>query len=125
MKKNIILTILFVVQFAQSQTPIDSVQKIWTLEACIDYALDNNISVKQAELSKNITEASYLAQPKWQRLPEFHEREFNRPHYKRFRFPTDQFHQPGSELPANPFPREPDQQSDKTGKAANRSIYAI
>ena len=68
MKKNIILTILFVVQFAQSQTPIDSVQKIWTLEACIDYALDNNISVKQAELSKNITEVNYLA-TKSLRLP--------------------------------------------------------
>tara|TARA_R110000868_G_scaffold242676_3_gene498220 strand:- start:3431 stop:4753 length:1323 start_codon:yes stop_codon:yes gene_type:complete len=68
MKKYIILTILFVVQFAQSQTPIDSVQKIWTLEACIDYALDNNISVKQAELSKNITEVNYLA-TKSLRLP--------------------------------------------------------
>ncbi|MBC8768380.1 TolC family protein [Arenibacter sp. BSSL-BM3] len=68
MKKNIILAIIFVVQFAQGQVPIDSEQKIWTLEECIFYALENNITVKQAQLSKNRTEANYLA-TKSSRLP--------------------------------------------------------
>lgn len=68
MKKYILLAIIFIVQFAQGQTPIDSVQKIWTLEECITYAIDNNITVKQAELSAKRTEATYLA-TKSLRLP--------------------------------------------------------
>ena len=33
---------------------------IWSLEDCLKYAMDNNISVKQAELSKRISKNSYL-----------------------------------------------------------------
>lgn len=68
MKKYIIITIIFIVHIAQGQVPIDPEQKIWTLEECISFALENNITVKQAELSKNRTEANYFA-TKSSRLP--------------------------------------------------------
>ena len=68
MKKYIILASIFLVHFVQAQQSIDSDKKIWTLEECIAYAIENNISVKQAQLSKNRTEANYLA-TKSLRLP--------------------------------------------------------
>ncbi len=34
-------------------------QQIWTLEDCINYAIDNNITVKRQELSAEITEENY------------------------------------------------------------------
>ncbi len=68
MKKFIILASIFLVHFVQGQQSIDLDQKTWTLEECIAYAIENNISVKQAQLSKNRTEANYLA-TKSLRLP--------------------------------------------------------
>ncbi len=35
-------------------------QKTWTLKECIDYALKNNISVKQASLSTQLAKSNYL-----------------------------------------------------------------
>ena len=68
MKKYIILASILFVHFIQAQQPTDSDKKTWTLEECIAYAIENNISVKQAQLSKNRTEANFLA-TKSLRLP--------------------------------------------------------
>ncbi len=68
MKKYIILAIVFLVQFVQGQQPNEPDQKIWTLDECISHALENNITVKQAELVKNNTEVNYRA-TKSTRLP--------------------------------------------------------
>lgn len=68
MKKYIILASILFVHFIQAQQSTDSDKKTWTLEECIAYAIENNISVKQAQLSKNRTEANFLA-TKSLRLP--------------------------------------------------------
>lgn len=39
--------------------PNASAQKIWTLQECIAYALDNNITIKQSELSTKISDINY------------------------------------------------------------------
>ena len=39
-----IITVLFIGLLSQAQT------KKWTLEECVDYAIKNNISIKQSEL---------------------------------------------------------------------------
>ena len=44
------------------------VQQSWTLQQCIEYALKNNIRVKQQELNTEISKANYL-QSKAQVLP--------------------------------------------------------
>lgn len=46
--KLILVTLLFV--FGASHLGVAQSQKGWTLDECIDYALDNNISVKQSKL---------------------------------------------------------------------------
>ncbi len=43
-------------------------QKKWTLQECIQYALDNNIQVKRQELQTEITQSTYN-QSKMERLP--------------------------------------------------------
>jgi len=59
-----ILSILaFLFSFASLQA-----QQVWSLEDCIDYALKNNITLKQAELNIGIKE-SQLLQSKLQVLP--------------------------------------------------------
>nr|WP_315253970.1 TolC family protein [uncultured Flavobacterium sp.] len=66
MKKIIIvMLLLFHVGFitAQEEKP-----KIWSLEDCISYAIKNNITVKQAQLTENSTEINYK-QSKYERLP--------------------------------------------------------
>ncbi len=68
MKKFIILAFAFLVCSVHGQEPTDVTQKIWTLEECISYALENNIIVKQAELQKNSSEVNYMAE-KSSRLP--------------------------------------------------------
>lgn len=47
-----IVTILVFVFF----TTINAQDKKWTLQECVNYALDNNISIKQQELSKDLIE---------------------------------------------------------------------
>lgn len=42
--------------------------KVWTLKECVDYALENNISVKQSELDKNMTTQDVVA-AKWNFFP--------------------------------------------------------
>jgi outer membrane protein len=42
--------------------------KVWTLKECVDYALENNISVKQSELNKGIATQDVVA-AKWNFFP--------------------------------------------------------
>ncbi len=42
--------------------------KVWTLQECVNYALENNISVKQTELDKNIA-AEDVKAAKWNFAP--------------------------------------------------------
>lgn len=55
MKKSIIIALLLLGVFAQAQN------KKWTLKECVEYALENNISIKQSELNLEVTEAEKLA----------------------------------------------------------------
>ena len=47
MKKTLGLILAFIIT---TQTECFT-QKVWTLQQCIDYALENNIGVKQTELN--------------------------------------------------------------------------
>ena len=47
MKKNNCFSLLFVLLFGLS---MQAQSKKWTLEECVKYAIDNNISIKQTEL---------------------------------------------------------------------------
>jgi len=47
MKKNSLFIFVFILQFSLS---IQAQTKKWTLEECVRYAIDNNISIKQSEL---------------------------------------------------------------------------
>ncbi len=55
MKKSIIIIIVLFGVLVQAQN------KKWTLKECVEYALENNISIKQSELDIEITEAEKLA----------------------------------------------------------------
>ena len=68
MRKTILLILTLIVQFAQAQQSASANDKIWFLEDCISYALENNITVKQAVLEKNSTLQNYKA-AKSSRLP--------------------------------------------------------
>lgn len=69
MKVFLTLASLLFVGFAFAQTPeADGAKKVWSLEDCIAYALENNITVKDATLSKNIAEVEY-SKAKSARLP--------------------------------------------------------
>lgn len=50
--QSILLIILAVISSFSQQS-----NKVWTLEECVDYAVQNNISVKQTELSSELLEA--------------------------------------------------------------------
>ncbi|MGJ8744816.1 TolC family protein [Polaribacter sp.] len=64
----LILSVLFV-QFSFAQeVATNSASKVWSLQDCIDYALENNITVKDAMLTKNIAEIDYN-KAKSSRLP--------------------------------------------------------
>ncbi len=54
MKKSIFIVLLFIGVYAQAQ-------KKWTLKECVEYALLNNISIKQSELNLEATDAERLA----------------------------------------------------------------
>lgn len=57
MKLYIILASLIFVQFSFAQdTPANPSPEIWSLQDCITYALENNISVKDATLNKDLAE---------------------------------------------------------------------
>lgn len=69
MKLYLIIASLVVAQvtFAQDVST-NPVTKVWSLEDCITYALDNNITVKDAALNKSIAEIDYN-KAKSSRLP--------------------------------------------------------
>ena len=54
MKKSIIIAVLLFVLIAQAQN------KKWTLKECVEYALENNISVKQSELDIELADIEKL-----------------------------------------------------------------
>ncbi len=58
MKLLLTLASLLFVQFAFAQVA-DASQKVWSLQDCIAYALENNITVKDATLNKKIAEVDY------------------------------------------------------------------
>lgn len=69
MKLYLILASLFFVQFTFAQdATIATTPKVWSLEDCISYALENNITVKDAALNKDIAEIDY-SKAKSSRLP--------------------------------------------------------
>ena len=54
MKKSIIVILLLFVALGQAQ------DKKWTLKECVQYALENNISIKQSELDVELSEVEKL-----------------------------------------------------------------
>lgn len=60
-RKLILLCLLLSALFVQAQ-------KVWTLQQCVDYALDNNIELKQQELNVSY-QKNELEQRKYDRLP--------------------------------------------------------
>ena len=53
MKKSIIILLLFI-------GVLGNAQKKWTLRECVEYALENNISIKQSELDLEATDIERL-----------------------------------------------------------------
>jgi outer membrane protein len=53
MRKALFIIIFFSIFTAKAQ-------EIWDLKKCIDFALENNLQIKQGQLNKNISEANYL-----------------------------------------------------------------
>lgn len=68
MKLYLIIASFLFVQFSFAQEITDATLKIWSFENLIDYALENNITVKGATLNKNSAEVDYGA-AKSSRLP--------------------------------------------------------
>lgn len=69
MKLYLLLTSLFLVQFSFAQEVSNNpTSKIWSLEDCINYAVVNNITVKDAVLNTSIAEVDY-SKSKSARLP--------------------------------------------------------
>ncbi|WP_339702735.1 TolC family protein [uncultured Marixanthomonas sp.] len=69
MKLYVIIASLLSMQISFAQEISDKgTTKIWTLQESIDYALANNITVKDAALDKNLAEVDY-SKAKSSRLP--------------------------------------------------------
>ncbi|MBT8317838.1 MAG: TolC family protein [Lutibacter sp.] len=69
MKLYLVILSLLIVQFSAAQEVSKNIKpKIWSLDECIAYAIDNNITVKEATLNKNIAEVDYN-KSKSSRLP--------------------------------------------------------
>jgi len=69
MKQLLIIVSLLFAEFNFAQeTQTNATIKIWSLQDCITYALENNITVKDAILDKNIAEIDYN-KSKSSRLP--------------------------------------------------------
>ncbi len=56
MKTKLIFTLLFCAVVSMYAQDSDSVVKKWTLQECVDYAVENNISVKQSEYDIDLAE---------------------------------------------------------------------
>jgi outer membrane protein len=63
MRKSIVVTFILLVFISTANS-----QETWTLERCIEYALTNNIQVKQQELNVKVSEVNLL-QSKMDALP--------------------------------------------------------
>ncbi len=59
MKLYLIIASFFITQFAFAQETTNNDIKIWSLEDCIAYALENNITIQDAALNKSIAEVDY------------------------------------------------------------------
>ncbi|QNK77730.1 TolC family protein [Winogradskyella undariae] len=69
MKSYILILVLLLAKLSFAQeTPETFVKKVWSLEDCISYAIENNITVKEANLNKELAEVDYNA-TKSSRLP--------------------------------------------------------
>ncbi|MBT9189238.1 TolC family protein [Zobellia russellii] len=72
MKLYIILASFLFAQISYGQVvPERTSEKIWSLEDCITYAIENNITVKDATLNKNSSEVDYY-KAKSARLPDLY-----------------------------------------------------
>lgn len=54
MKQTLIIILTFIITVQTCFT-----QKVWTLRQCIDYALENNIEIKQTELNGQLIENNH------------------------------------------------------------------
>ena len=59
MKLYLIIASLLITQFAYAQDSTNNSRKVWSLADFISYALENNITVKDASLNTNIAEVDY------------------------------------------------------------------
>lgn len=62
------ISIIFLVFFVMSSSFRSNAQNVWSLQECIDYALENNIQIKQQELNAKYYEIQ-VDQAKSNRLP--------------------------------------------------------
>ncbi len=60
--------LLLVVMVMAAGTSVTAARETWSLERCIDYALENNIMIKQQELNTRFNE-NILMQSRMNRLP--------------------------------------------------------
>ena len=69
MKSYLTLALFFIVQFSFAQeNTTTTTSKVWSLQDCIDYALENSITVKSATLDRGLAEVDYSTS-KSSRLP--------------------------------------------------------
>jgi outer membrane protein len=64
----IIASLLFTTFSFGQEVPDSKLPEVWSLQDCIDYALENNITIKDASLNKNLAEVDY-SRAKSSRLP--------------------------------------------------------
>lgn len=71
MKRYLIIASLLIVQLSFTQENVSkttATKNVWSLQDCIAYALENNITVKDASLNKSLAEVNY-SKSKSSRLP--------------------------------------------------------
>ncbi|WP_417860985.1 TolC family protein [Winogradskyella sediminis] len=68
MKRFFIILILLIVQIVSAQETNPDTSNIWSLDDCLEYALENNITIKDASLNKGQAEVDY-SKAKSSRLP--------------------------------------------------------
>lgn len=68
MKRLLIITIGFLIQIGSAQTEQPSTKTTWTFQDCITYAVENNITLKDAALDKSQADVDYF-EAKSSRLP--------------------------------------------------------
>jgi len=68
MKRLLIITIGFLIQIGFAQTEKPSTKTTWSLQDCITYAIENNITIKDAALDKSQADVDYF-EAKSSRLP--------------------------------------------------------